>query len=388
MRITKIDTIVLSAPTGGLDWIGGRLETWDTALVRIWTDEGVYGLGEVTQAATAAGAVEGIAQMFASTVIGLDPTRPRSVQQAAYNASLFWARGGIAAGVLSAIEIACWDIAGKVAGLPVCRLLGGPVEDRLPVYASVGLGKNMEDVVGSVHEAQDSGYRFIKVRALHDARQTIEMLDAVEEMLAPGVRIMLDAIQSLTYTPWVFKDAIEVGRRLERMDAVFYEEPLRAEDIEGYCALRRKLDVPIAGAETRHSPKEFADLISAGGVDIAQPDATIVGGICALHTVASFAALHGVRTIPHTWGAAGTIAANHHAAFAHPNIRMVEFSPYTNPLVPALRGGVAYDVQDGFVVAPTEPGLGISITDEVAERFGGYRPGEGIRTSRSMKNVS
>lgn len=382
MKIVDIKTVVLSAPTGGLDWIGGRLETWDTALVQVVTDEGLYGLGEVTQAATAAGAVSGIAEMLKPVVLGLDPTRPRQVQQVAYNTSLFWARGGICSGVLSAIEIACWDLAGKAAGLPVCQMLGGPVADSLPVYASVGLGKSIEEVVASVVKSQKAGFKFIKVRALQDPRTTLAMLDVVQDTLEPGVRIMLDAVQSLTFTPWSFKEALEVGRQLGRMDAVFYEEPVRAEDIDGYAQLRRRLDVPIAGVETFHSPYEFQKLIAAGGIDIAQPDATIVGGIGALHTVASIAQASGVRTTPHTWGSAGTVQANHHAAFSHPNVPMVEFSTYHNPLVDALLVAGSYPIRDGRVQAPTQPGLGLHLTDEVIAKYSNYKPGEGIFTRR------
>lgn len=383
MKIIDIKTFALTAPTGGLDWIGGRLESWDTALVQVLTDEGTYGLGEVTQAATAAGAVAGIAEMLKPVLLGLDPTRPREVQHVAYNTSLFWARGGICSGVISAIEIACWDIAGKAAGLPVCKLLGGPVTDSLPVYASVGLGKTIDDVVGSVVKNQQAGFQFIKVRALQNAHRTLEMLDQVEDALAPGVRIMLDAVQSLTFTPWSFKEALEVGRKLGRMNAVFYEEPVRAEDVEGYVELRKRLDVPLAGVETYHSPHEFKKLIAAGGVDIAQPDATIVGGIGALHAVASLAQVHGVRTVPHTWGAAGTLQANHHAAFSHPNIPMVEFSTYHNPLVDALLVDGSYPIRDGRVHAPKAPGLGIQLTEAVIAQYGTYKPGEGIFTTRT-----
>jgi L-alanine-DL-glutamate epimerase-like enolase superfamily enzyme len=382
VKIIDIKTVLLSAPTGGLDWIGGRLETWDTALIQVITDEGIYGLGEVTQAATAAGAVPGIAEMLKPVLIGLDPRRPRQVQHVAYNTSLFWARGGICSGVISAIEIACWDIAGKAAGVPVCNLLGGPVRDSLPVYASAGLGKTVQDVVASVVASQKAGFKYVKVRALHNPRITLDMLDAVQDALEPGVRMMLDAVQSLTFTPWSFKEALEVGKKLGRMNAVFYEEPVRAEDIEGYVELRRRLDVPIAGVETFHSPHEFQKLIAAGGIDIAQPDATIVGGIGALHTVASIAQIAGVRTTPHTWGAAGTVQANHHAAFSHPNVPMVEFSTYHNPLVNALLVDGSYPIHDGQVQAPTQPGLGIHLTGEVIAKYSNYRPGEGIFTSR------
>jgi L-alanine-DL-glutamate epimerase-like enolase superfamily enzyme len=337
----------------------------------------------VTQAATGAGAVAGIVEMLKPTLLGLDPTRPLEMHNVAYNTSLFWARGGIAGGVVSALEIACWDIAGKAAGLPVCRMLGGPVVDSLPVYASVGLGKTVADVVASVVKNQDAGFKFIKVRALQNQHRTLEMLEQVEDALAPGVRIMLDAVQSLTFTPWTFKEALEVGRKLGKMNAVFYEEPVRAEDVEGYVELRKRLDVPLAGVETYHSVYEFKRLIAAGGVDIAQPDATIVGGIGALHAVASIAQAHGVHTIPHTWGAAGTLQANHHAAFAHPNVPMVEFSTYHNPLVNALLAEGGYPIKDGRVRAPTAAGLGLRLTEEVIAKFGDYKPGEGIFTTRS-----
>lgn len=383
MKIIDIKAFVLSAPTGGLDWIGGRLESWDTAFVQVITDEGTYGLGEVTQAATAAGAVSAIVDMLKPTLLGLDATRPREVHHVAYNTSLFWARGGISTGVISAIEIACWDIAGKSSGLPVCQMLGGPVSDSLPVYASVGLGKTVEDVVTSVTQNQTAGFKFIKVRALQNASKTLEMLDAVEDALLPDVRIMLDAVQSLTFTPWRFKEALAVGKKLGLMNAVFYEEPVRAEDIEGYVELRKRLDVPIAGVETYHSVTEFKQLIAAGGIDIAQPDATIVGGISTLHAVASLAQVFGVKTIPHTWGAAGTTQANHQAAFSHPNIQMVEFSTYPNPLVAELMVEGSYTITEGRVKAPTAPGLGIHLTEAIIEKYSTYKPGEGIFTTRT-----
>lgn len=94
MKIIDIKSVILSAPTGGLDWIGGRLETWDSAFIQVITTDGVYGLGEVTQAATGAGAVDGIVAMLKPTLLGLDPRRPKEVFHVAYNTSLFWARGG------------------------------------------------------------------------------------------------------------------------------------------------------------------------------------------------------------------------------------------------------------------------------------------------------
>src|SRR5215469_12768363 len=155
MRITAIDSIVITAPTGGLNWIGGRTDTWDTALVRVRTDDGLYGLGEVSQGASGAGAVAGIVACLLPIALGMDPRRPTTVRHALYSRSLFWARGGICQGVISAIENACWDIAGKAHELPVHRLLGGPVREHIRVYASIGLGATEEFILRDVVKAQD-----------------------------------------------------------------------------------------------------------------------------------------------------------------------------------------------------------------------------------------
>src|SRR5215472_9406535 len=257
MRITAIDSIVLTAPTGGLDWIGGRTDTWDTALVRVTTDEGLYGLGEVSQGASGAGAVAGIAACLAPIVVGMDPQRPAAVRHALYNRSLFWARGGIPQGVISAIENACWDIAGKAIGLPVHRLLGGPAREDIRVYASIGLGPTEEFILNDVVKAQEQGYDLLKVRSFKNVPRTIELLEEVQKVLRPGTRILFDAIMGVAAEPWTFKEALAVGHKLETMDAVLFEEPCRTEDINGYVELRKRLDIPIAGAETYNSRFDF-----------------------------------------------------------------------------------------------------------------------------------
>src|SRR5262249_16118957 len=144
---------------------GGRTDTWDTALVRVTTDEGLYGLGEVSQGASGAGAVPGIAACLAPIAQGMDPQRPAAVRHALYNRSLFWARGGISSGVISAIENACWDIAGKARNLPVHELLGGGARDQIRVYASIGLGGTPEKILNDAVKAQKAGFDLLKVRS-------------------------------------------------------------------------------------------------------------------------------------------------------------------------------------------------------------------------------
>jgi len=381
MRITSIDSILLTAPTGGLDWIGGRTDTWDTALVRVTTDEGLYGLGEVSQGASGAGAVAGIAACLAPIALGLDPRRPAAVRHALYNRSLFWARGGISQGVISAIENACWDIAGKARGVPVHQLLGGLARDSIRVYASIGLGATPEFILNDVVKAQQAGYDLLKVRSFRNVHQTIELLEEVKRVLKPGTRILFDAIMGIAAEPWTFKEALAVGRKLETMDAVLYEEPCRTEDIGGYVELRKRLDIPVAGVETYNSRFCFQRLIDAGGVDVVQPDATIVGGISEFLAVAAYAQAKFVKVVPHTWGSSVTRMANYQAALSCPWCELVEHSPYANPLVDALLVNGPLKIENGRFAAPTAPGLGVQVNDEIIAKFGNYTPGKGIHAA-------
>jgi L-alanine-DL-glutamate epimerase-like enolase superfamily enzyme len=378
VRITAIDSIVITAPTGGLDWIGGRADTWDTALVRVETDEGLYGLGEVSQGASGAGAVGGIVACLLPIALGMDPQRPATVRHALYNRSLFWARGGISQGVISAIENACWDIAGKARGMPVHRLLGGPAREDIRVYASIGLGATEEFILNDVVKAQEQGYDLLKVRSFKNVHRTIELLEEVKRVLKPGTRILFDAIMGVAPEPWTFKEALAVGRKLETMDAVLFEEPCRTDDIDGYVELRKRLDVPIAGAETYNSRFDFQRIIDAGGVDVVQPDATIVGGISELLAVAAYAQSKFVRVVPHTWGSSVTRMTNWQAALSCPWCELVEHSPYTNPLVDALLVEGSLGIEKGRFAPPQAPGLGVKLDDEIIAKYSNYSPGKGI----------
>jgi L-alanine-DL-glutamate epimerase-like enolase superfamily enzyme len=338
-------------------------------------------LGEVSQGASGAGAVAGIAACLAPIAVGMDPERPAAVRHALYNRSLFWARGGISQGVISAIENACWDIAGKARGIPVYQLLGGPARDQIRVYASIGLGATPEFILKDVVKAQVAGYDLLKVRSFKNVHRTIELLEDVKRVLKPGTRILFDAIMGIAPEPWTFKEAVAVGRKLEMMDAVLFEEPCRTEDIDGYVELRKRLDIPVAGVETYNSRFDFQRLIDAGGVDVVQPDATIVGGITELLAVAAYAQSRFIKVVPHTWGSSVTRMANYQAALSCPWCELVEHSPYDNPLIDALLADGPLKIANGRFTAPTAPGLGVRINDDVIQKYAHYSPGKGIHAS-------
>jgi D-galactarolactone cycloisomerase len=166
-----------------------------------------------------------------------------------------------------------------------------------------------------------------------------------------------------------------VGENAARLGARWYEEPAQADDVAGFAAVRRAVDVPVSGVESNATEREFAQLIEGQAIDIAQPDVTFVGGPRAFARVADRAAEGGVACVPHVWGSAVTFAANLHVALAHPHVELFEFCTLPNPLRDAMRAEPV-DFRDGRVGAPTAPGLGLVLTPELEQEFA-FIPGGG-----------
>jgi len=379
MKITDVRAVLLSHvydSREGLEWVGGYIASWDAALVEVTTDEGVRGVGEVAQGIMGAAAVPGIVAGLKQYVIGEDPLRPRALRDQVYNRTIFWARGGIATGVIGAIEIALWDIAGKVHDMPVYELLGGLAHDRLPLYASGGLGTSKEQIVDIARAYEAEGFKTVKVRAIRTPEETIEVATAVRAALRPETGIVLDAVQGCASHPWPVKSAVRVGRALESLGGIrWYEEPCRAEDVDGYAEVRRCVGVPISGVESYATRFEFATLLSRDAVDIVQPDVSMVGGISEVQRIAALASTRFTQVIPHTWGTGVTLMANLHTALATPNIPMGEYCRIPNPLRDATLAATLR-IENGSLLPPTAPGLGVRLTAEIEREFA-FRPGLG-----------
>ena len=202
-----------------------------------------------------------------------------------------------------------------------------------------------------------------------DPDTTIALLDHVVARLPDGIRFIIDAVQACASPPWSIEDAVRVGRKAAALGARWYEEPCQADDVAGYAAVRAAVEVPVSGVESNSTEREFAALLDAGAVDIAQPDVTFVGGPVAFSRVARsrIRGRRGVRC-PHVWGSAVTFAANLHAALADPHVELFEFCTLPNPLRDALRvEPVRFD--RGRIGLPTAPGLGIEVTPAIERDF-------------------
>jgi D-galactarolactone cycloisomerase len=203
---------------------------------------------------------------------------------------------------------------------------------------------------------------------MRDPDTTIALLEHVVARLPAGTRFVIDAVQACASSPWRVDDAIRVGIAAARLGALWYEEPCQADDIAGFARLRAAVDVPISGVESSGTVREFAELIAAGGIDIAQPDVSFVGGPRAFSAVAALSHAAGLECVPHVWGSGVTFAANLHTVLAEPHVELFEYCTLPNPLRDSLvLEPIRFEA--GAIHAPTSTGLGVSLTPDIEREF-------------------
>ena len=376
--IRGVRSVLLSsryAPGEELTWVGGTIWSWDAALVEVTLTDGSVGVGEAGAGIMAAQAVPGIVESFAPYLSDVTFGHPLEVADHLRAYTAFWARGGILNGVAGAIETACLDAVAKREGAPAYELLGGLKRDLIEVYASGGLGTTFDEVSRWAADQAAAGFNTVKFRAMTDPDTTMALVDSVVPQLAPGLQFILDAVQGCASAPWSVADAIRVGARVSALGARWFEEPCFADDLAGYAAVRVAIDGAVSGVESNGTVREFAELIAAGGVDIAQPDVSFVGGPRAFSRVAQIARDAEVACVPHVWGSGVTFSANLHTVLAEPDITLFEYCTLPNPLREALLVD-EIRLDSGAIHAPTAPGLGVRLTPQIEEEFT-FVPGGG-----------
>jgi D-galactarolactone cycloisomerase len=372
MKITGVVCHVLRATIANAFYYSqGYYPAREAVLVQVQTDAGLTGWGQAAGSPAALPAIVG--RQYAPLLLGRDPR-----DWAAHWHRLGGLRGGHY-GAISGLEMALLDLAGQAAELPVHRLLGGAVRQRLKVYAT-GLYKlerwrSFESWrEGLIEEAlgyQAQGFSLTKLKIGFVPRQDIQLVHALREALGPEMGVAVDA-----NCAWDAATAIQVGQAIQSAQIAWYEEPLPPTDLEGYREVRRTLPIPISGGESLAGLFPFRDMIQSRSVDIVQPDVTICGGVSALQRIQTLADANHVRLIPHCWGSALAFAAALHflatipdgGPSVTPTEPLLEYDRSENP----LRDDLLLEPlrhQDGYLPVPQGHGLGVAVNPEALARY-------------------
>ena len=380
MKISDIKTYYLQAGlerpfAWSLDWADRR----SAFLVEIDTDEGVTGWGEAgTPGHPAIAAI--ISETLKPLLLGQDPFDREVLWEKMYAKMRDYGQKGIPIEAISGIDIALWDLMGKALNLPVHKLLGGAMRDKVMAYAtglyykeSPNLTQDLiQEALGYIKE----GFSAIKMKVGGlPLVQDLRNVRAVREAIGFDILLMVDANHAYNSMT-----AIQVGRELEKHQVFWFEEPVIPEDIGGYLEVKEALDLPIAGGECEYTRFGFRELISRRAVDILQPDTCKAGGLSEAKKIASLAAAWGIPYVPHVWGTPIAMAAALHFMACLPEapscraplpfhqLPVLEFDRTPHPIREEL-AIQPIQVEGGWVSVPTGPGLGVQVRQEVLSKY-------------------
>ena len=364
MKITKVRVELLRMPlprpmqaASSSDKKGGPVSKVNMPVVFITTEDGTTGLGYSWSLLGGDTATRCILQDdFAPLLIGEDALDHERLWHKLYRRMQTGGRRGLVTQAQSAVDLALWDIKGKIAGLPVYKLLGGRRESA-PVYYSDGgwLYMSVSEMVAAFEEYLALGMFGVKMKIGHaDYRTDIERVRGVRKALGDKAWIAVDANQK-----WDYPTAVRVGRELEQLGVAWFEEPLLCEDIPGHARLAAELDIPIAMGETLGSPYEFGAYLRSNAVDILQPDIIRIGGITEMVKVVTLAEVANLPVEPHHM-----MESTIHVACGVMESGSIEYMPWV-----ASAFAEPMQIKNGQMLPPQKPGLGLEIPEETIRRF-------------------
>jgi L-alanine-DL-glutamate epimerase-like enolase superfamily enzyme len=369
MIVTDVEAILLRQPDAVDATIADGSQ--DALIVRIHTDEGITGIGEVdslpyvAKAVIEAPASHANASGLAGLLVGQDPLDIDAAWQRLFAGSIYYGRRGVGIHALSGIEIALWDIAGQAAGKPIHELLGGRRRDRIKAYASTLMPETPEEVRSVVETQLESGFGAIKLGwgpFGQDADRDIALVAAARQAGGEDFDLMLDIGMG-----WSDADeAVARARRMAEYEPYWIEEPFFPDEYEMYAKLAAAVETPIAAGEEETTVLDFVRLIDAGNVAVVQPDVTRAGGMRECLRVAELARERGRRCVLHSWSTGIIKAASLHVLAAMEEAEYFEDCVQTTELNQRLVTN-RFPLQDGFVEIPTAPGLGVEVDEEVLE---------------------
>jgi L-rhamnonate dehydratase len=368
MKITSVEAIPLKLPviTKAVDG------TQDNLLIRISTDEGLTGYGEVdsspvvAKAAVDAEMSHGICYGLGEILVGQNPLHTEQLWKEMFRKTIYHGRAGAVVHAMSGIDMALWDIAGKVRNEPIHQMLGACYRTRVMAYASALMPETPEEARDLAAGFRAQGFHAMKFGWGPIGRSAAldrALFHAVREGAGSQARVMIDAGQAYTA-----KQAIDRARTLEEIGATWFEEPLHPDDIEGFALLAEHTSVPVAAGEAECVYPAFARLINEGRIDVVQPDLSRAGGFTEGRKIAQLAEHRKRRIIPHAFKSNILLAASLHMCAAFESAEMLEYSMTESPIRRQLTHQ-ALPAVDGYVDVPTAPGLGVDVDQDAVKRL-------------------
>ncbi len=378
MKITDVKTHVLAkkcakpivASRGGMAY---RFHL----IIEVETDEGITGLGEGIGNPTLVKST--VEAGLRNLVLGLDPFDVALVYEKLAKGTVYWEHKGSVVCAASGIETACWDIMGKALNVPVYKLLGGKLHDKVHAYASdlfweedpASMGKTAASYV-------EQGFDLVKTHlgALGPAEEE-DRVKAMREAIGPDVGLMIDI-----NCGYDLGDAMEAIKRWGEYDPFWIEEPLPPMDLNGLANLRAATSIPFSCGENEFGVHGFKQLMDTQAVTYIMPDIGRAGGILETKKIAGLAEAYGVVVSPHNFSSGVLLAATLHLMASTPNTKLLELDPtgdsvYEELLVDPLE-------RDGaWVGIPEAPGLGVVLRDEVREKYE-VKPGDVIPGTKGI----
>jgi L-rhamnonate dehydratase len=367
MRITEVEALYLRLPE-----IQARTDSsQDALIVRITTDAGITGWGEVdgcpsvTKAIIEAPMSHTLVTGLRALLIGEDPLETARLWRKMYQGTLYYGREGAVVQAMAGIDLALWDIKGKALGQPVYKLLGGGFRKKLRVYASNMFQFTAEATAERARKARDEGYTAVKFGWEpfgRDPRTDCAYLDAIRGAVGDDMDLMLDV-----GLIWDAKTTLQRARLFEPYRLAWIEEPLHPDDLAGYATVAESTDIKIAAGEEECTVAGFTRLMDFGRIDVVQVDLTRCGLTQAMK-IAALAEQRGLPVINHNFTTDINVAASLHFLASVPNAFIMEYCVEPSEISRSLARN-PIPITDGHAAVPEEPGLGVEPDPAIIEKY-------------------
>jgi L-rhamnonate dehydratase len=369
MKITNVEAFYLRQPEVKQQCDSGQ----DALVVRVTTDEGIVGVGEVDSAPLPVKEViEGPFSHTTATglkhvVVGEDPFETEYLWHKMYRANIYAGRRGIGIHAMSGIDLALWDIKGKALGLPVWKLLGGGFHKKLRCYASSLFGPTPEATRELAQRFRNQGFQAVKFGwdpMGRDAETDVDLVRQARKGLGDDADLLIDA-----GLVWDAKTALQRARAFEEFDIFWLEEPLRPDDYEGYRKLSEATPIRIAAGEEESNRLSYLDLMDRGKIDVVQIDLTRCGGFTEAMKIAGLAYDRGLAVANHGFTTYINVTAALHFLNSIPNALIAEFVTEEGTTLREKVTKQKLRALEGFLTIPDAPGLGIDLDEKGVRKF-------------------